>query len=44
MIDRNRELYRITVGEHGYQIPLFDYRGTPTGIDVLKVVNTGITP
>jgi Protein of unknown function (DUF1116) len=45
MIDRNRELYRITVGEHtSYQIPLFDYRGTPTGIDVLKVVNTGITP
>ncbi len=45
MIDRNLELYRITVGEHTrYAIPVFDYRGTPTGIDVLKVVETGITP
>jgi hypothetical protein len=45
MIDRNRELYDIATGEHtSYQIPLFDYRGTPTGIDVLKVCETGITP
>lgn len=45
LIDRNRELYDITVGEHTrYLVPLFDYRGTPTGIDVLKVLETGITP
>ena len=45
MIERNRELYEITAGEHErYLIPLFDYRGTPTGIDVLRVLETGILP
>jgi hypothetical protein len=45
MIDRNLELYDICVGEHSeYRIPLFDYRGTPTGIDVEKVVATEILP
>jgi hypothetical protein len=45
MIDRNLELYEICVGEHTrYQIPLFDFRGVPTGIDVRRVVETGITP
>ena len=33
------------VGEHTeYKIPQFDYRGTPTGIDVEKVMATGILP
>ena len=45
MIDRNLELYDICVGEHTrYQIPLFDYRGTPTGIDIERVLETGILP
>ena len=45
MIERNRELYEICAGEHErYLIPLFDYRGTPTGIDVLRVLETGILP
>jgi len=45
MIERNHELYAITAGEHSrYAIPLFDYRGTPTGIDVLRVVETGVLP
>ncbi len=45
MIDRNLELYDICVGEHTeYLVPLFDYRGTPTGIDVHRVVETGILP
>ncbi len=45
MIDRNLELYDICVGEHTeYLIPLFDYRGTPTGIDVERVVATGVLP
>jgi hypothetical protein len=45
MIERNRELYPICVGEHSrYQIPLFDYRGTPTGIDVMRVLETGVLP
>ena len=33
------------VGEHSdFRIPFLGYRGTPTGIDVLKVVETGVTP
>ena len=45
MVERNIELYRITVGESPvYKIPYLGYRGTPTGIDVFKVIETGITP
>jgi len=45
MVEMNRRMYDITVGEHPeYQIPYFAYRGTPVGIDVVKVVKTGITP
>jgi hypothetical protein len=45
MVERNLELYRITEGENpDFQIPFLRYRGTPTGIDIHKVVTTGITP
>lgn len=45
MMDLNLAMYGITVAEHPYyRIPVFDYRGTPVGIDVEKVVDTGITP
>jgi len=45
MVDRNLELYRITQGENpDFQIPFLRYRGTPTGIDIHKVVATGVTP
>jgi hypothetical protein len=45
MVERNLELYRITVGENtNYKIPYLGYRGTPTGIDIFKVIETGITP
>ena len=45
MMARNRELYAITVGEHtDFHIPALRYRGTPTGIDIFKVVETGILP
>jgi hypothetical protein len=45
MVERNLELYRITEGENpDFQIPFLRYRGTPTGIDIHKVVATGITP
>jgi hypothetical protein len=45
MVRMNLEMYRITAGEHTqFQIPYLGYRGTPTGIDVLKVTATGITP
>ena len=38
-------MYEITVGEHAaYQIPALEFRGTPTGIDVLRVCRTGIAP
>jgi hypothetical protein len=39
------EMYEITVAEHQhFTIPAFDFRGTPTGIDIRKVVETGLTP
>ena len=39
------QMYEITVGENDtYQIPALDFRGTPTGIDLLRVVETGILP
>ena len=45
MVERNLALYRITVGENrDFHIPFLRYRGTPTGIDIFKVVETGITP
>jgi hypothetical protein len=45
MIEMNLAMYEITVGENtDYKIPYLRYRGTPTAIDVLKVVETGITP
>ena len=45
MIERNSEMYRIAVGEHpDFHIPYFGYRGTPTGIDIFRVVDTGILP
>jgi hypothetical protein len=45
MIASNLAMYQITVGENpDYFIPYFGFRGTPTGIDIFKVVETGITP
>ena len=39
------QMYEITVTENEtYQIPALDFRGTPTAIDFLKVVETGILP
>jgi len=39
------EMYEICVGENNvFQIPALDFRGTPTGIDVIKVVEKNITP
>jgi hypothetical protein len=39
------QMYEITIAENrAYQIPSLDFRGTPTGIDVIKVVETGIPP
>jgi hypothetical protein len=39
------EMYEITYGEHqGFQIPTLNFRGTPLGIDVRKVMESGILP
>ena len=39
------EMYEITQGEHSaFTIPGLNFRGTPAGIDVRKVMRTGITP
>ena len=44
-INATMEMYEITSTEHKYfTIPVLDFRGTPTGIDLRKVVETGITP
>ena len=38
-------MYEITESENNiYQIPYLNFRGTPTGIDVLKVVEKNILP
>lgn len=40
-----QRMYEITMAEHpGLQIPLLSFRGTPAGIDVTRVVRTGILP
>jgi hypothetical protein len=38
-------MYEITTAEHThFTIPPLDFRGSPTGIDIRKVVELGITP
>lgn len=44
-INASLEMYEITFGESKYfTMPPLDFRGTPTGIDIRKVVELGITP
>ncbi|MGA2261640.1 MAG: DUF1116 domain-containing protein [Acidobacteriota bacterium] len=44
-LDTTLQMYEITAGENNtYQIPYLDFRGSPTGIDVIKVIETGILP
>ena len=45
MIRMNSDMYQITVAEHpDFKIPYFGFRGTPVGIDIVKVAETGIRP
>jgi hypothetical protein len=45
MIARNKELYEITVGENpDYLIAALGYRGTPTGIDIFRVLERKVLP
>jgi len=44
-INATLEMYEITFAESKYfTMPSLDFRGTPTGIDLRKVVELGITP
>ena len=39
------EMYEISAGEHTtFTIPSLDFRGSPVGIDIRKVVELGVTP
>ncbi len=39
------DMYEITFAEHKFfSIPALDFRGTPTGIDLRKVIEKNLTP
>ena len=44
-IRHQESMIEITTGRHpAYQVPALDYLGTPLGIDIRKVVETGTLP
>jgi len=44
-LEATNEMYEITITENNmFGIPILNFRGTPTGIDIRKVVETGIVP
>ena len=44
-INTTLDMYEITFGEHKYfTIPFLDFRGTPVGVDIRKVVEKGLPP
>jgi hypothetical protein len=44
-IRTSRLMYEITLGENpAYAFPILEFRGAPTGIDVARVIRTGILP
>jgi hypothetical protein len=44
-INTTLDMYEITFSEHKYfNFPFLDFRGTPTGIDIRKVVETNMPP
>ncbi len=45
MVEANLAMYQIAAGEHpDFRIPYLGFRGVPTGIEIHRVVTTGITP
>ncbi|MCB1467098.1 MAG: DUF1116 domain-containing protein [Rhizobiaceae bacterium] len=45
LIARSERMREITMGEHTeFRIPALGYKGVPSGIDVRKVVSSGISP
>jgi hypothetical protein len=44
-VRRTLAMYEITMREHpDFRIPILESRGTPTGIDAVRVVRTGVAP
>lgn len=44
-LSATQTMYEITLAKNpAYQVPVLDFRGTPTGIDVTKVARTGVLP
>lgn len=44
-VEITKRMYQITYTAHRYfSIPALNFKGTPTGIDIRKVVSTGIAP
>lgn len=44
-LNHTQTMYEITVGENPeWTLASLDFRGVPTGIDIRKVIETGITP
>ena len=44
-IENTLEMYEITYSEHeGFTIPVLNFRGTPLGMDIRKIMETGILP
>lgn len=44
-INTTLDMYEITAGEHKhFTIPFLEFRGTPTGVDIRKVVEKGLPP
>lgn len=44
-IENTLEMYEITFSEHeGFTIPVLNFRGTPLGMDIRKIMETGIKP
>ncbi len=45
MVEANLAMYEITLAEHPeYKVPYLGFRGVPVGIDIHRVVKSGITP
>lgn len=44
-VRRTKDMWKISLGKHPqYGIPLLDFEGSPAGVDVMKVLETGIVP
>ncbi|HLS25515.1 MAG TPA: DUF1116 domain-containing protein [Beutenbergiaceae bacterium] len=44
-LEATRLMYQITTGENSrFGVPILSFRGAPTGIDVAKVIETGVLP